>query len=463
MRLGIPHAVRTIGLVAAILLGCLTVHPPARAQTSIEALPDLVARLLPSVVNISMLDLKTPSTGSGAPVFRRKHGSGFIVDPSGVVVTNRHVTQDGFFYIVTMHDGRAFRATLMAEAVGLDVAVLKIESNETFPVLTAGDSDQIRVGDKVIAIGNPLGFSSTVTTGIISATGRAIGAEATDNFIQTDAAINQGNSGGPLFNARGQVIGINSAILTTTNDGGNVGIGFAIPVNDSRFVVNQLRRFGAIRPAWIGADGQSLDADLATAVGLAGAPHGALLSQVTPGGPAANAGLRVGDVVLRYNGVVQANVRQLRRSVLVSSPGDRIDLAVWREGRGIAVQLVAAEPPGQPELRGRTTTTVPTLPDPADIGMTLSRVTPELRARYKLDPARNGPVVTELVANAHPMRRGIAVGDMVVAVRNEEVETPEDVMSRLMAARAARVERIHLLLDGAAGLRWVTLLPNPYF
>ncbi len=452
-RFRYPAFVAPLAFAAALAVAA---PAPARAQ-NIPDLPNLIDKLLPSVVNISMYNLRKPAADAPPgtlPEVHRKFGSGFIVHESGIIVTNKHVAEDGIFYIVRFADGRARRATLIAEAVGIDLAAMKIEGDEKWPALKIGDSDKLRRGDAVLAIGNPLGWSSSASTGIISALDRSIGSGGTDNFLQTDAAINQGNSGGPMFNAQGEVVGINSAILTTTSDGGNIGMGFAIPINDAKFVIKQLVQYGQIRIGWLGLDGQSVEAEMAATLGITGTPSGVIISSVAPESPAARAGVQIGDVVLSLNGRTQRNIRELRRYTAEAEPGEKVKLEILRDGKKVALEMISAPYPDQAALKGRSGASVETVQLPDNLGFSLSEMTDALRAQYSIAANLSGLVVTDMVQNSMTWNKDIRIGDVILRVQNDAVKVPADLRSRVDAARAAGHDVIRMLVSGKKGIRW---------
>jgi serine protease Do len=258
----------------------------------------------------------------------RGMGTGFIIDPEGLVVTNYHVIDSADEIIVRLHDGSEHKATLRGHDPKTDLALLDIEGDD-FPYLLFGDSDAARVGDWVIAVGNPFGLGGSATAGIISARGRDIQSGPYDDFLQIDAPINQGNSGGPLFDLSGKVVGVNTAIFSP--NGGNVGIGFAIPASLAEKIIDELRENGRIERGWLGVSVQSLDADIAAGLGLAG-PEGALVASVVPGGPAERAGLQAGDVIVAIDGEPVADVRDLVARIGDADPASSIELDVWRRG-----------------------------------------------------------------------------------------------------------------------------------
>ena len=347
---------RSILLLAGVLAGSALVDPalmgPAWARGAPDSFADLSAKLLPTVVNIStsqtlkappqqMPDLPPDSPlsdmfknflGPRANQPRRvtSLGSGFIIDPSGYIVTNNHVIEDSEQITVQLQDGSQLPAKLIGRDVKTDLALLKVAPKKPLPATHFGDSDKARIGDWVIAIGDPFGIGSTVTAGIVSARNRDIAAGPYDDFIQTDAPINKGNSGGPLFDMDGNVVGVNSAILSPS--GGSVGIGFAIPSNLARDVIQQLRQFGVARRGWIGVRIQGVTPDIAEGMGLS-TTQGALIANVTPNGPAAKAGLQNGDLVTGFDGKPITDSRSLPRIVADTPIGKTVAIDVLRKNR----------------------------------------------------------------------------------------------------------------------------------
>ncbi len=459
-----------------IMIGLPTAPPAAAAGQYDPDLTELVAKLLPSCVNITTTRYKEMPDGSGKTVMvqdaqsNKKHpmGSGFIVSSDGYVVTNKHVTIYGISYLVTFADGRTLPADLVAQAAAADIAVLKIRSKETFTPVTIGDSDTLRRGDGVIAIGNPLGFQSTVTTGIISALNRDEHLTPFDNFIQTDAAINQGNSGGPLFNRKGEVIGINAAIQTTSDDGGNIGIGFAIPVNDAKFVVMALKAMVLEgkhwRPAYLGATVGPVTPELAVAYGLPG-PWGAIVGNVVAGSPAAEAKLRAGDIISSVNGRDTKDDRALRRAIIEAGAGTTANLGVWRDGKQDTVALKLIDlPAGQslPVFLGTGEIVKPTIPPEAlvNFGLQISAITPDLRAKYKLDPGQDGAVVTAVAMGSQAADRGIDAGLVIVRVRDTAVSSPEDVIKSIDAERQKNRPFVPMQFVDSDGPHWIPFALN---
>jgi serine protease Do len=452
-----------------------------------DSFADMAERLLPAVVNISTTqnvadqpgrpqpDLPQFPPGSpfeeffrdfferqgpGQNVPRRATslGSGFIIDPSGYVVTNNHVIQDADEINVILHDNTSLSATLVGHDPKTDLALLKVETDRSLPSVSFGDSDAMRVGDWVIAIGNPFGLGGTVTAGIISARARDINAGPYDDFLQTDASINRGNSGGPMFNLRGEVIGINTAIFSPT--GGSVGIGFAIPASLAKPVIDQLKEYGRTRRGWLGVRIQALTPEIAESLGLE-RPEGALVAGSSPGGPAAEAGVQPGDVILTFNGREVGEMRRLPR-IVAETPIDRdVPMTVWRNGSEIELQvkvgeLEAAEEAGLAAI-------APGEPEPAPVeelralGLSLTGLTPELRQQFGLPEQTKGVVITDVDANGPAAEKGLRPGDVIVEVGQQEVASPQDVTAKMQEARDAGRRSVLMLVDRQGDLRFVAM------
>jgi serine protease Do len=364
-------AVFLIGVSLGSLSGCRQRSEPAAGRAGVPAVgvpqsfADLAEKVQPAVVNISTVTTVRipggpfrhffgPGEGPFGDMFRRffgeipdrelkqqSLGSGFIVDKDGYIITNNHVVEGADEIKVKLADGREFHARVVGRDPKTDLALIKISSLfHDLPVLSLGDSDRIRVGDWVLAVGNPFGLEHTVTQGIISATGRVIGAGPYDNFLQTDAPINPGNSGGPLVNLNGEVIGVNSAIIASGQ-----GIGFAIPSNMAKEVIAQLKDKGKVSRGWIGVTVQSITPEIAKAFGLKDA-KGALVSDLTEGGPAASAGMKRGDIIVSFDGKDISEISDLSRTVAMTPVGKTVDASVLRAGKTVALRVKVAETPG---------------------------------------------------------------------------------------------------------------------
>lgn len=458
-----------VPLMAALLVWAIA----AQARTPPDSFADLVEDLLPVVVNISTTQNVERGAGSeefeeffrefferrGGELPRRRRqnslGSGFIIDPSGYIVTNHHVVSEADEISIRLSDDTTLDATLVGSDEKTDLALLKVESSTPLPFTEWGDSDQARIGDWVIAIGNPFGLGGSVTAGIVSARQRDISAGPYDDFIQTDAAINRGNSGGPMFDLNGQVIGINSAIFSPS--GGSVGIGFAIPANLARNVIDQLRDNGEVRRGWLGVRIQTVTDELAEGLRLDRA-RGALVASVTEGGPAEAAGIEQGDVILEFDGGDVSEMRRLPRMVAETPIGKTVDVMVWRKGQEVtvgvnlgelqeAVQTAAVEPTGTPSDRGVV----------SELGLGLATITPDLRTQFELDEATDGVVITRVDDAGTGAEKGLQPGDVIVEVDQEPVRTPGDVAERVNDAKGEGFRVVTLLVFRQGDFQWVAV------
>ena len=387
-------------------------------------------------------------------------GAGFLIDPSGVVITNYHVVADAGEVAVILQNGDRLPAEVLGVDERADLAALKVDTDDNLPFLRWGDSDTADVGDWSLAIGNPFGLGSTLTLGIISGRARNINAGPYVDFIQTDASINRGNSGGPLLNLDGEVIGINTAIFSP--NGASIGIGFAIPSNVARPIVDQLIEYGRPRRGWLGVRIQGVTDSVAERLGMSEAV-GALISAVAPDGPAEAGGLRRGDVVLVLDGQDIADVRALPRVVAAVEIDSVVDVEVWRDRRRRTLRVKVGE---LTEVAVARLTQVPELeiaPPPEAggrldaLGLRVAGITPELRDRYGLAPGTDGVVVTGVRESGPAAARNIEAGDVVVAVGEQRVLTPADMERLLAAASAERRSSVQVMLQRGDRLRWVVL------
>ncbi len=441
----------------------------ARAQDSIPELPALVAEVMPSVVSVlasGIVQLRAnaavtqPTVANGMPApapvtteRTRSIGSGFIVDPKGLVVTNNHVIDGADAIGVTLQDGSFLIAHLVGQDVPTDLALLKVDITQPLPAVALGDSANVELGAAVFAIGNPFGIGSSVTSGIVSALGRDIQEGPYDSFIQTDAPINRGNSGGPLFDMAGSVIGINSAIYTPS--GGSVGISFAIPANIARGVIEELDQHGYVPRAWLGAGVQQMTAPFAESLGLDADTQGAIVAGVVPNSPAARAGLRNGDVILRDNGIVVHDAPQLSRSVAMAAPGSVRPLTIWRHGQQITVPVkVAAQPRQGPAPRVVAMQMAP-MHAYADLGLKLAPLAPQALQARGLAPGDGGVLVASVAPDSFAAEQGVRAGDAILNIEQDVVSTPQQVWKKVDAARRNKRFWVLMLLQNPAGLRWV--------
>jgi serine protease Do len=374
-----------------------------------------------------------------------------LIDASGYIVTNNHVAGGADEITVTLQDGRKFEATLVGSDSRTDLALLKVDTGSNLPYVAFGDSDEARVGDWVVAIGNPFGLGGSATAGIISARGRDIRSGPYDDYLQLDAPINSGNSGGPVFNVAGEVVGVNTAIFSP--NGGNIGIGFAIPANQAKDIVADLKESGSVERGWLGVQIQDLDEDLAASLGLSDT-EGALVNAVVGDGPAARGGVQAGDVITRFNGRDVDSPRTLSRVVAAATPNTGANVTVWRDGRSrdLTIELgeaqneaVAAVTPGGGGAQGS-----------AALGLTLRGLTDGDRASLGLDGDVVGAVVTAVAPGSAAAEKGIRPGDVITRVNQQDVTNVADAVTALNGVRE-RDETALLLVRRGDGQRFVAL------
>lgn len=366
-------------------------------------------------------------------------GSGFIIDRDGHVVTNNHVVERADTVEVVLEQGRKLAATIVGTDPRTDLALLKVDSDQPLPHLDWGSSDDAQVGNWVMAIGNPFGLGGTVTTGVISARARDIGSGPYDDYLQTDAAINRGNSGGPLIDMRGRVIGVNAAIYSPT--GGSVGIGFAVPSAIAQEVITQLRETGKVERGWLGVQIQRVTEDIASSLGLPTA-GGALVGDVTPDSPAAAAGVRVGDVILRFGGAGIEDLRDLTLAVARTPAGQQADMTVWRDGKEVVltprIALLSEAGSGGEDPAGSS-------PEPGSLGLTLAPLTPETRARFAIAEDVEGALVADVAEGSPAFEHGLIPGDVILRVGDAEVSDPADVAAAVAKARESERDSVLVL------------------
>ncbi|HTW28543.1 MAG TPA: trypsin-like peptidase domain-containing protein [Acetobacteraceae bacterium] len=385
-------------------------------------------------------------------------GSGFVIDPSGYVLTNRHVVMNAYSITVILSDGTRLAAKVIGHPPATDIALLKVETTHPLQAVTFGDSAKVRVGDKVLAIGNPLGLGETVTAGIVSALNRNTGESPYDNFIQTDAAINHGNSGGPLFDLAGRVIGVDTALFTSSaTDTGSIGLGLAIPSDDALFAARELREFGEVKPGWIGAQLQEITPGLAAAFGLS-ATRGALVGDVQAGSPASQAGLRPGDVILAFDGNVPADSRALLRMIAKHPLDHDATLTLRRDGTDRTVAILVKEyPPAEMVADFPFELTRPPPMVAGDIGLRLVSLTEAARNRFGLSPRTIGMEVAAVPSRSAADRAGLRQGDVVLRVEDTPATSPDSVQQGLRRARQAGRADVALLIVGPSGQHWVAV------
>ena len=394
--------------------------------------------------------------GPNSPLSRvASLGSGFVIDPSGLIVTNNHVIANAEQITVTLSDDTTLQAEVIGRDSVSDLALLKVEPKAPLAAASWGDSAKARVGDWVLAIGNPFGLGGTVTSGIISATARDIHSGPYDDFLQTDASINRGNSGGPMFNLAGEVIGINTAIFSPS--GGSIGIGFAIPSAFARPIVDQLKATGKVERGWIGARIQAVSEEIAEAVGL-DKSRGAMIGAVDQASPAAQAKLQPGDVILSFDGKPIDRSRQLPRLVADAAPDTVVKLSVWRDGKEQEVELKVAAlnpnrpapPPSEPEK--------PKPPTSVDVlGLKLTKLTAELRKQFSLPETAKGVVITEVPQNSPGAAQGLRPGDLVIAVGHELVGSLEEVQQKVAASKKNGRKNVLVRVEREGNTRFIAL------
>jgi serine protease Do len=456
-------------LAAMWTVGARLAHAEGPASVA-----DLADKLSPAVVNISTRQkvpqsesVPMPQVPEGTPFreffeefFKKQQqgqnrnqprnanslGSGFVIDSSGIVITNNHVIDGADEIEVIFPDGKRLKAELKGTDKKTDLAVLKVESDEPLPSVNWGDSSALRVGDWVMAIGNPFGLGGTVTLGIVSAMNRNINAGPYDDFIQTDAAINRGNSGGPLFDMNGNVVGVNTAIISPT--GGSIGIGFSVPSDTARNVIDQLIRFGETRRGWLGVRIQNVTDDLAESLGLSEA-KGALVADVTATSPAETAGIQAGDVIVSVDGKAMEDSRALSRAVGNLAPDTEVKVGILRKGKPMDItvklgrletgeKLVAASEKKAAEASGSA--------EVKALGMSVEELTDELRTKFKVPEKVNGVIVSEVAADGPAADKQLRPGDVIAEVGDTKAEKPEDVAKAVEAAQKAGDSSILMLV-----------------
>ena len=475
----------------AVLAALLLPAGAALAKPAPDGFAELAAKLLPAVVNISTTQtIKGDKPGNrpgpdipqfppGSPFeeffkdfFDRNQphgnqqalprratslGSGFVVDPSGLVVTNNHVIADADEITVTLQDDTNFKAEVVGRDTKVDIALLRVKPSKPLVSVKFGDSDGTRVGDWVLAIGNPFGLGGTVTAGILSARAREINAGPYDDFLQTDASINRGNSGGPMFNMAGEVIGINTAIYSPS--GGSIGIGFAIPSNLARPVVDQIKVFGHARRGWLGVNIQSVTDEIAESLGL-DKPKGALIASVRDGGPAQVAGIQAGDVVLTFDGKDVHDMHHLPRIVAETPIDKTVKVKVWRKRKEHVFDVKVGELKEEDQQAAVSPKQQAPGPVPGAVkalGLSLANLTPELRERFSLSEDTAGVVVTDVASDSPASEKGMRAGDVIVEVAQEEVKSPGQITGKIDEAKKAGRKSVLMLVDRQGDLRFVAL------
>ncbi|OQW55271.1 MAG: serine protease [Proteobacteria bacterium SG_bin9] len=387
-------------------------------------------------------------------------GSGFIIDPAGIVITNNHVIADADEVNVILNDGSKLKAEVLGRDKKTDLAVLKVKPEKPLTAVKFGDSDTLRLGEWVIAIGNPFSLGGTVTAGIVSARNRDINSGPYDNYIQTDAAINRGNSGGPLFNLNGEVIGVNTAIISPT--GGSIGIGFAVPSKTVVGVVDQLRQFGETRRGWLGVRIQQVTDEIAESLNIKPA-RGALIAGVDEKGPGKPAGIEPGDVVVKFDGKDIKEMKDLPRAVADTAVGKVVDVVIIRKGKEETKKVTLGRlEDGEKAIQASAKTTAP---EPTEklvtqkaLGLDLAGLSKDLRTKYKIKDSVKGVVVTGVDAGSDAQEKRLNAGDVIVEVAQEAVTNAADVKKRIDQLKKDGKKSVLLLVSNGEGeVRFVAL------
>lgn len=430
------------------------------AGAQFPSFADLAEKLTPSVVNISSFSQSETENGEGNTPLSESLGSGFIIDGNGYIITNNHVVDKAESISITLSDNTKTEARVIGKDPKTDLALIKIETKRPLNAVKFGDSDKIRVGDWVLAIGNPFGLGSSVTAGIVSAKSRDIESGPYDSFIQTDASINQGNSGGPMFNLQGEVIGISSAIFSTT--GASQGVGFAIPANLAGWVISQLKEHGEVKRGWIGIKIQPNTPEIADSLGIS-ANQGVVVSGVTEQGPAQKAGLQAGDIVLSFNRQPIDNTKNLSRLIAETKIGTPAPIEIWRSGQKqtltVPIELMPEETPLS--AAKETASDAAETPDNGEslniIGFTVKEISPELAERYKLAPSTSGVVVTDILPNSDASRKGIKIGDIIVKIDKRNIIGESAFHEYINDARRENNRPVLLAIQGQEALHFVAV------
>jgi serine protease Do len=491
-RRKLQHSLGAVVLAAALGIGAVPFiqfdAAPAFARGP-DSLADLADQVSGAVVNISATQMvedkrasNTPQLQPGTPFddlfeefFKRRQqqggddsprqqpqrrsnslGSGFVIDSSGIVITNNHVISDANEVTVIFTDGQKLKAEIIGKDTKVDVAVLRVKPDKPLRAVKFGDSDKTRVGDWVMAVGNPFGLGGSVTAGIISARNRNIESGPYDNYIQTDASINKGNSGGPLFNMDGEVIGINTAILSPS--GGSIGIGFATPANTAQPIIDQLQKFGETRRGWLGVRIQNIDDAIAENLNL-GSVRGALIAGVDDKGPAKPAGLKTGDVITKFDGREVKESRDLPKLVAATPVGKDVPVTVIRDGKEVMLnvklgRLEDGEKQASLDNSKNEATKGGVTPSPVQkaLGLEFSGLNDELRKKYSIrETVKSGVVVTSVDPRSSAADKRIQPGEVIVEINQEPVAQPADIAKKLKALKDSGKKSALLLVAGLQG------------
>ncbi|MDD4556754.1 MAG: Do family serine endopeptidase [Alphaproteobacteria bacterium] len=436
----------------------------AKAQTALPDFTVMVENLMPTVVNITTEIDRTTVEQEEMELLNEatqesKHtpaGSGFIISQDGYVVTNKHVIDDAVSIKATTYDNKTYDAKIIGIDEKTDIALLKILPQSTLKPVVFGDSDNTKVGEWVLAIGNPFGLGGSVTKGIISAKSRDIESGNYDDFLQTDASINRGNSGGPMFNMNEEIIGINSAIFSTT--GGSMGIGFAIPINLAKWVIEQLKENGEVKRGWIGVKIQANNSQIALSLGLK-ENQGIIISGFSESAPAQKAGLMAGDVILSFDGVEIDNTKSLSRLVAETKIGKKVKVDYWRGKKRFSTMMLVEEMPkvSKKEEKKISETTEQDLSFIKELGISLAVIDDEKISQYALPKDVKGLVITQVISQSDAANKGLIAGDVIVKIDKKDLFTLEDMKKNISDAKRENNRPILLLVQSKETVNFVAL------
>jgi serine protease Do len=447
---------RSIGLVAAfVAIICFGHSTYGRSMDSNEAA--VLRQVAPAVVSISVWKAKAPDQPGGSMRRVKTYGSGFIIDPSGIIVTNQHVIDSALEVTVVLNDGTRAPGTVIDASPMTDLAVLKIETGHPLPTLAWGNSESLQVGDPVLTVGNGLDLGTSVSSGIVSGLNRNFSDSPFDSYIQTDAVINHGNSGGPLIDHDGKVVGVDEALINPSSSG-FIGVGLAIPTSIAKFVTGRLLDPRHPAPGWLGFNLQDITPPLAEPLG---APRtaGAVVSEVVPAGPASQAGLQDGDVVDQIDGQALDDSRAFQRAIAMHTPGAVVHLTVWRSGQKQDVPVTVAgwpnyKPNGGVMTGNEATEMMKAMPD---LGVRFAALDDAERTQYKLSPNLSGVLIAHVEADSEASELGVQEGDVVEIVQGVHVTTPDDVHKAVQEAREKHLSWIAVLLQAKTGAIWLPI------
>jgi serine protease Do len=464
-----------------VVCAALVFSAPVAHATVPDSFAPVVEPLMPAVVNISITQKVMAQNGPQLnlqglpddPAFRELFkqfnqqfgggqqqrevnslGSGFVIDADGYIVTNNHVIANAAEVTVVFSDNTRLPATIVGRDSKIDLALLKVKPTKKLVAVPFGDSDALRVGDWLIAIGNPFGLGGSVSAGIVSARGRNINAGPFDDFIQTDAAINRGNSGGPLFNTKGEVVGINSAIFSPT--GANIGIGFAIPSSLAEPIIKQLRQTGRAQRAWLGVKIQQVSEPIADSLGLP-SPRGALVLDISPQSPADGSGIVIGDVITKFDGREVKEMHELPRLVADTKIGKKVEVEVVRKGRPEKISMTLTEQPSDGDDAPLPMKESKAKPRNNILGMALAEITDAVRAQFNLPKTARGLIVVQIITDGEAAKQGIRPGDIILDVNQTAVRTVDDVNATLVAAKKAGRSFALMRIQRGENVQFITM------